>query len=125
MSLTDIIASIDQEIARLNQVDAILSDRAAPTAGSRTSSKKGPRKKRTLSPEARLRIADAQKKRWATQKSTKKKWHDPNKGRKSLAPHSQRSSSEGEDATSAEVANLKPRPSIGSYPWFEKGMLAE
>ena len=73
MPLTDIIASIDQEIARLNQVRAILSGGGAPKAGGRPSSEKVARKKRTLSPEARQRIADAQKKRWATQKATKKR----------------------------------------------------
>ena len=60
MQVTDIIASIDQEIARLTQVRAILSDGAAPKTGGATSSKKRAKKKRTLSPEARKRIAEAQ-----------------------------------------------------------------
>lgn len=72
MQVTDIIASIDQEIARLKQVRAILSDGTSTRAGNANASKKRARKRRTLSPEARKRIADAQKKRWAAQRSKDK-----------------------------------------------------
>jgi len=71
MDTTEIIAQIDSEIARLQQVKAILSGTTAIT----TKAKRGPKqrvipasvaaKKRILSPEARARIAAAQKARWA------------------------------------------------------------
>jgi hypothetical protein len=69
MQVTDIITSIDQEIARLKEVRAILSGETSTRAGNVIAGKKRARKKRTLSPEARKRIAEAQKKRWAAQKS--------------------------------------------------------
>jgi hypothetical protein len=67
MQTNDIIAELDAEIARLQQVKALLND---------TTTKRGPGrstvspvasapKKRRLSPEARARIAAAQKARWA------------------------------------------------------------
>jgi hypothetical protein len=57
MQTTEIIAEIDSEIARLQQVKALLS--------STTGAAKAAPKKRQLSPEARARIAAAQKTRWA------------------------------------------------------------
>lgn len=75
MSIETILAEIDAEIARLTQVRSLL-------AGSRTISSSGARsktsatkrrKKRVLSAEARKRIADAQRKRWAAQKAKSKK----------------------------------------------------
>jgi hypothetical protein len=74
MTIESILAQIDSEIARLTQARALLSNAgkvssahvksAAPSkpAGRR-------RKKRVLSAEARKRIADAQRKRWAAQKA--------------------------------------------------------
>jgi hypothetical protein len=73
MQVADIIASIDQEIARLQQVRAILSDGTSTQARNAHAGMKRARKKRTLSPEARKRIAEAQRKRWAAQKSGKNK----------------------------------------------------
>jgi hypothetical protein len=67
MDTSQLIAEIDSEISRLQQVRALL------TGAGSTSSMKQPRKKRTLSPEARARIAAAQKRRWAKQKSAAKK----------------------------------------------------
>jgi len=66
-----ILKQIDQEIARLQQVRALLSDGAtAPTTRSSSRATKTTRlKKRTMSPEARKRIAEAQRKRWAKAKS--------------------------------------------------------
>ena len=71
MDTTEILAQIDSEIARLEQVKSILSGTTATT----TKAKRGPKpknaptpitvKKRILSPEARARIAAAQKARWA------------------------------------------------------------
>jgi hypothetical protein len=74
MGHDSIILSIDAEIARLNQVRALLSQGAsgAPVKAGKPGRKPGRKagKKRVLSPEARARIAEAQRKRWA---KTKKK----------------------------------------------------
>jgi hypothetical protein len=71
MDANEIIAQIDSEIARLEQVKSILSGSTATTT---IKAKRGPKsktaptpstaKKRILSPEARARIAAAQKARW-------------------------------------------------------------
>jgi len=62
-----ILAAIDEEIARLRQVRSLLSQ----TKTSQTGKKRGRPKKRTMSAEARARIAAAQRKRWAKQKKSK------------------------------------------------------
>lgn len=59
METDKIIQAIDDEIARLKQARGLLSN---------TTTK--PVKRRKLSAEARKRIADAQKKRWAKLKKT-------------------------------------------------------
>lgn len=76
MSIETIITEIDAEIARLTQVRSLLagsrslnSSRAVNKVGKGTTRK---RKKRVLSAEARKRIADAQRKRWAAQKAKSK-----------------------------------------------------
>jgi len=76
MSVDSILAEIDAEISRLTQVRSLLAnsgkvsakvtERKIKTAALKT------RKKRVLSPEARKRIADAQRKRWAAQKAKSK-----------------------------------------------------
>lgn len=75
MGISEILASIDREIAHLKQARALLTgDTAAPgkkAAGSRkaAAAKEAKRaKKRVLTPEGRRRIAEAQKQRWAAQK---------------------------------------------------------
>lgn len=72
MSL-DIVSLIDEEIARLTKARALLeaAGRVDQKRIKASVEKKAPKtkKKRTLSPEARKRIADAQHKRWAAQKS--------------------------------------------------------
>jgi mono/diheme cytochrome c family protein len=88
MAISDILASIDQDIARLQQARTLLGGGAvaapkkaagrpkkvmaevkkaatAPAAGK-------PAKKRQLSPEGRKRIAEAVKRRWAAQKAAAK-----------------------------------------------------
>jgi hypothetical protein len=77
MTIEAILAEIDSEIARLTEARRLLG--TADSARS-TSSKRGPkksagkaRKTRVLSADARKRIADAQKRRWAAQKSKSKK----------------------------------------------------
>ena len=67
MDNQSIIAAIDEEIARLQQVRSIL---GGGGSGSASITKK--KVKRKLSPEARERIAAAQRKRWAAQKKAAK-----------------------------------------------------
>lgn len=87
MAISEILASIDRDIARLQQARALLGGAPAPakkTAGrprkAAVETKKGEavafaavkpakKKKRNLSPEGRKRIAEAVKKRWAAQKA--------------------------------------------------------
>jgi hypothetical protein len=88
MAISDILASIDRDIAQLQQARALLSGGNAPaakrTAGRPKKEVNAPRKtapvalavakpakkkKRNLSPEGRKRIAEAVKKRWAAQKA--------------------------------------------------------
>jgi hypothetical protein len=59
MSLLDILSIIDADITRLQQARALIA-------------KKPAKAKRTLSAEARKRIGDAQRKRWAAQKKAAK-----------------------------------------------------
>lgn len=77
MAIDSILAQIDSEIARLNQVRALLSSAgrvSTTSAAGRTHAApaKKARKKHVLSPEARKRIADAQRKRWAAQRAKAK-----------------------------------------------------
>jgi hypothetical protein len=66
MQVTQILAEIDQEISRLQQVRALLADETPRRAyGPRKAT--GPRK-RKISPEGRRRIAEAMKRRWAERK---------------------------------------------------------
>jgi hypothetical protein len=66
MSLETILSTIDAEIVRLQQARALL-------AGSNAKPADGPlvpkKRKRRMSAEVRERIAEAQRKRWAAQKS--------------------------------------------------------
>lgn len=76
MSIETILAEIDAEIARLSQVRALLAgSRTISSSGTRSkpSPARKTRRKRVLSAEARKRIADAQRKRWAAQKAKAKK----------------------------------------------------
>ena len=78
MAIDSILAQIDAEIARLTQARSLLANLgtvavALPEPSGKTSPAKAKRKKkRVLSPEARKRIADAQRKRWAAQKAKAK-----------------------------------------------------
>jgi hypothetical protein len=74
MAIDSILAQIDAEIARLTQARTLLATlgTVAPAAPKATKSPAKRRKKRVLSPEARKRIADAQRKRWAAQKAKSK-----------------------------------------------------
>ena len=70
MTREDIIAAIDEEISRLEKVKDLLQSTSTGKLGGAIARKasSGP-KKRNLSPEARARIAAAQKRRWAKQKA--------------------------------------------------------
>jgi hypothetical protein len=75
--MTDILALIDAEIARLQEVRSLFSQTSGVGSTINTKGKRGPKPgpkpnaKRALSPEARKRIAEAQRKRWAAQKKAK------------------------------------------------------
>jgi hypothetical protein len=67
MSLADIIASIDSEVIGLQQVRTLLTrDGCRLTPGPKR------RAARFMTAEARKRIGDAPRKRWAKQKAAKK-----------------------------------------------------
>jgi hypothetical protein len=68
--INDILASIDAEISRLQQVRHLLADTG--TAGLRATSTVTGKTKRILSADARARISAAQKRRWASQKKMAK-----------------------------------------------------
>ena len=68
MDTTELLSSIESEIALLQQARALLVGQGGHV---RDGSKLG--KKRTLSAEARARIAAAQRKRWAKLKKAAKK----------------------------------------------------
>lgn len=76
MAIDSILAQIDSEIARLTQVRSLLAGSGGKvSAVSERKTKKSaakPKKARVLSVEARKRIADAQRKRWAAQKAKSK-----------------------------------------------------
>jgi hypothetical protein len=67
MQTNDIIAEIDAEISRLQQAKALLSGTTVKRDPGKpvTNGASKPAVKRVLSPEARAKIAAAQKKRWA------------------------------------------------------------
>jgi hypothetical protein len=76
MAIENILAQIDSEIARLQQARGLLATMGTATvskAGKATGKKGKGRKKRVLSADARKRIADAQRKRWAAVRAKAKK----------------------------------------------------
>lgn len=87
MSIATLISDIDAEIAKLQQARALLAGTATPAAKKRgrpakvagaagavkAVAAKPAKKKRTLSPEGRARIAAAAKARWAALKKSAKK----------------------------------------------------
>jgi len=73
MGSTAIIALIDKELARLQNIRAVLmkKDQAGKKSGSSSASTRE-KAKRRLSAAGRERIAAAQRKRWAAAKKAKK-----------------------------------------------------
>lgn len=67
MDVASIVDGIDEEIARLGNVEELLTEEGAP-APKKRGRRPGAKSKRTLSPEARVKIAAAQKRRWAKAK---------------------------------------------------------
>lgn len=65
MKTREILSAIDEEIGRLTQARALLSGGSTGTMGEKVV-------KRVLSPEARKRIAEGQKRRWAAAKKKAK-----------------------------------------------------
>ncbi len=75
MAIDSILAQIDSEIARLTQVRSLLAGSDVASSATQRKTRKAPvkaKKSRVLSAEARKRIADAQRKRWAAQKAKNK-----------------------------------------------------
>jgi hypothetical protein len=66
MNTAELLAGIDEEIARLQQVRSLLAGGGAGVGHGRA------RKKRFMSADARARISAAQKKRWAKWKRAAK-----------------------------------------------------
>jgi undecaprenyl pyrophosphate synthase len=81
MSMSEILASVDREIALLKQVRVLLvgaldstpSKKRSKTsnAAAKPAKKVAAKKKRRLSPEGRKRIADAVRRRWEAQRKSK------------------------------------------------------
>lgn len=82
MGVSEILASVDREIAVLKQVRALLvgTAGAAPTRKladeasqlvAKPAKKAAAKKKRRLSPEGRKRIAEAVRRRWEAQRKAK------------------------------------------------------
>jgi len=77
MGINEIVAVLDDETSRLQQVRSLLAGTKGSVTRAATSFAFGanqakPRKRRHLSAEARVRIATAQRKRWAAQKKAAK-----------------------------------------------------
>jgi hypothetical protein len=78
MAIEHILTQIDSEIARLTQARKILASignttTTTPRKGAKAAAKARSGKKRFLSAEARKRIADAQRRRWAAVHAKAKK----------------------------------------------------
>ena len=81
MAMQDVIAQIDAEISKLEQAKTLLTAGATVVPASAVKGKRGRPKgsvsaktasaKRTVSPEGRKRMAEAQRKRWAAKKAGK------------------------------------------------------
>ena len=69
MNLEQIIESLDAQIARLQKARALLSGTGSGSVGAGRGRRRGSRQ---MSAEARKRISDAQKKRWAKVRAGKK-----------------------------------------------------
>jgi hypothetical protein len=78
MAIENILTQIDSEISRLKQARALLAGLGTSADGTgrktaKAARKAKPQKRRALSADARKRIADAQRKRWAAVRAKAKK----------------------------------------------------
>jgi len=67
--MDSIIQAIDEEIARLQEARNLIVQNLPTSKKQAKTMTTGRRKRRKMSAEARARIAEAQRKRWAKQKS--------------------------------------------------------
>jgi len=67
MGTREIVVELDAQLARLREARALLTG-----SNGRVVTKRGSRKRPVLSAEARKRIGDAQRRRWAKQKKAAK-----------------------------------------------------
>jgi hypothetical protein len=72
MSIAELLIQIDAEIAQLQQARAVLTGAQTKRRPGRPVGSGKRKKKRTMSPEGRARIAAAQKARWAQAKKAAK-----------------------------------------------------
>lgn len=74
MNTNSILAAVDEEIAKLQKVRALLLGQNRVSASSKKAAPKVAKKttKRTMSPEGRAKIAEGQRKRWAGVKKAAK-----------------------------------------------------
>ena len=72
MSLNDVLSTIDAEISALQQARALLTDPGTGRRSKKSASTASVKGKRTMSPEGRKNIVEAQRKRWAAQKKAEK-----------------------------------------------------
>jgi hypothetical protein len=75
MSLSDILAAIDREIATLQQARSLLSSappKTKPGRPAKSTAAPAAKPKRKMSPEGRARIVAAVKARWAAKKTAAK-----------------------------------------------------
>jgi hypothetical protein len=73
MDTNEIIKQLEAERDRLDEAIKLLTGIGATSTSANSAPGTGTRKRRRLSAEARKRIAEAQKARWAKQRTTKKK----------------------------------------------------
>lgn len=106
MTTTQMVAALDAEIKRLQQVRQLLAGTLPATeqnAGTRrmgtTQPGDGTKRKRTLSPEARERIAAAQRARWAAHAAAQSTGKPAKPGRAKGAKRAERETSEGAEGT--------------------------
>lgn len=71
MAIAEILRELDAEISKLQQVRKLLANGRSFQPGGLDADRGSGRKKRRLSVEARKKIADAQRKRWAAQRAKK------------------------------------------------------
>jgi hypothetical protein len=73
MNTRSLVAAIDEELGRLEQMRRILAGAAAPGPKRNRAKNAGERKRPKLSAEGSARIAAAQRKRWAKHRKAAKK----------------------------------------------------